>query len=61
MDWEDSQKGKISSYCGNQDTNATKLCECVNNSVFKTYAFDRKVKKYKEFTKETKEDCLNDS
>lgn len=64
--WEESQKSEISSHCSNQDANATKLCECVNDSLFKTYTFDEYSKKdkdskeYIEFLKETKEDCLDD-
>ena len=65
--WEDSQKSEISSHCSNQDANATKLCECVNDTVFKAYTFDeykaldKNAKEYKEFIKESKEDCLDDS
>ena len=65
--WNDLQKSEISSHCENKDANATKLCECVNDTVFKNYthaeykALDKNAKEYKEFTKETKEDCLDDS
>ena len=67
MGWEDSQKSEISLSCVNQDANATKLCECVNDTIFKNYtneeyvAIDKNSTQYVEFEKETKEDCLDDS
>lgn len=65
--WEDSQRDEISIVCQNKDDNATKLCECVNENLFKTYTYDeystldKNAKVYKEFLKETKEECLDDS
>ena len=65
--WEDSQRSEISSHCINQDANTSKLCECVNDTLLKAYTFDeykaleKNEKEYKEFIKETKEDCLDDS
>ena len=67
MGWEDSQRSEISLSCVNQDANATKLCECVNDTIFKKYtneeyvAIDKNSTQYVEFEKETKEDCLDDS
>ncbi|MDQ7068777.1 MAG: hypothetical protein Q9M40_12855 [Sulfurimonas sp.] len=52
------------SHC--KDTNDTKLCKCVDEATFKSYthdeyvALDKKGLEYKEWLKETKEDCLDD-
>lgn len=67
LDWEDFQRVELSAVCENKDANATKLCECVNDSIFKTYthdeysSMDKSAKEYNEFLTETKEDCLDDS
>ena len=63
--WEESQKSEMISTC--QDTNNTNLCKCVDEAIFKEYfydkykALDKNSTEYKEFIKETKEDCLDDS
>ncbi len=62
--WEESQKTEILSTC--KDSNNTKLCNCVDETIFKTYIFqeyknlDKNSKEYKEFLKDTKEECLDD-
>lgn len=62
--WEDAQKKKMLIKC--DDSNDTKLCNCIDESIFKNYIFkeynslDKESKDYKEFLKETKEDCLDD-
>ena len=62
--WEESQKVQILSTC--KDSNDTKLCNCVDETIFKTYIFkeykdlDKNSKEYKEFLKDTKEGCLDD-
>ena len=63
--WDDTQKQEMLVKC--KDSNDTKLCNCVDESIFKNYIFDeynsldKESKDYKEFLKETKEDCLDDS
>lgn len=62
--WEESQKKEMISTC--KDSNDTKLCKCVDDATFKEFTYDEYVKldknstNYKEFLKETKEDCLDD-
>ena len=62
--WEDSQKQEMLVTCN--DSNDTALCNCVDETIFKTYIFDehkaidKESKDYKEFLKDTKEDCLDD-
>lgn len=62
--WEESQKQEMLVVCN--DSNDTKLCNCVDESIFKEYthneykALDKNSKEYVEFMKETKEDCLDD-
>ena len=62
--WEDEQKSVMISHCS--DTNDTKLCTCVDEATFKNYthdeyiAVDKNSSEYREFLKDTKEDC-NDS
>ena len=64
--WEDVQKQEILESCKNTDINATQLCSCVSDSIFKNFTNEEYVRKnsgdkdYKEFIKETKEDCLDD-
>lgn len=63
--WEDEQKQTMLVLC--EDANNTELCNCVDEKIFKTYtneeyiSLSKKEKEYKEFIKETKEDCLDDS
>jgi len=63
--WEELQKQEMLSTC--VDTNDTKLCTCVDDAIFKGYiyeeykALDKNATEYKEFIKEAKEDCLDDS
>ncbi|MEA2100766.1 MAG: hypothetical protein U9P72_11625 [Campylobacterota bacterium] len=62
--WEDSQKQEMLSRC--EDSNDTKICNCIDETIFKNYTFDeftkidKESKEYKEFAKETKEDCEDD-
>jgi len=62
--WEDSQKEMLLSNC--RDSNDTKLCQCLDDTTFKTYthdeyiALDKNTTEYKEFLQEAKEDCLDD-
>jgi len=64
--WESEQKVKMISNCNSDDANSTKLCKCIDETTFKTYTHDEYVvldknsSEYKEFLKETKEDCLDD-
>lgn len=63
--WNDSQKKEMISTC--KDTNNTKLCECVDEKIFKEYVYeeyihvDKNSADYKEFLNEAKEECLDDS
>ena len=63
IEWDEDQKSKMISMC--QDLNDTKLCECIDNKIFKEFSFDEYVavdknaSEYKEFIKNTKEDCLD--
>lgn len=65
IEWEDGQKSQMISTC--KDTNDTKLCECVDDKIFKGYSFkeytaiDKNSTDFKEFLKEAKEECLDDS
>ena len=62
--WEDAQKSELISTC--VDANDTKLCKCVDEAIFKgsTYeeykVLDKNSSDYKEFVKDTKEDCLDE-
>jgi len=60
--WNEIQKSEILKNCDNNDT---KLCRCIDDTIFKTYSYDeyKKLtkKEYEEFLKESKEDCLDDS
>lgn len=64
--WSDTQRSEEYSLCKNLDANATELCECIHDTVLKTYSYDeystmgKDSKEYTEFMKETKEDCLDD-
>ena len=62
--WEESQKSEMLSTC--KDSNDTKLCTCIDDGIFKSYTYDeykaqdKNSKDYKEFLKDTKEECLDD-
>jgi hypothetical protein len=62
--WEDSQKVELLSHCG--ENNETKLCKCLDKSTFKNYTYeeyivlDKNSTDYKDFLKDTTEDCLDD-
>ncbi len=63
--WNDSQKKEMLQNC--RDSNNTKLCTCVDDSIFKEFVYeeyksiDKNSTDYKKFIKESKEDCLDDS
>ena len=63
--WEETQKEKMLAVC--VDSNNSELCQCVDDTIFKEYvyeeytALDKNSTEYKEFVKEAKEDCLDDS
>ena len=63
--WDDAQKQQMISHC--VDSNDTKLCKCVDDKIFKGFvyeeyiALDKNSTEYKEFVKEAKEECLDDS
>ncbi|MEA3370091.1 MAG: hypothetical protein U9Q40_02000 [Campylobacterota bacterium] len=63
--WEETQREEMLLVCG--DNNATELCACVDETIFKEYTneeylqVDKNSTAFKEFIKETKEDCLDDS
>ncbi len=64
--WEDEQKKEMLSHCTG-DENSTKLCRCLDDATFKEYtyeeykALDKNGSDYKEFLKDAREDCLDDS
>lgn len=63
--WNETQKEEMLKTCN--DSNNTELCKCVDDSIFKEFVFeeyksiDKNSTDYKEFLKDTKEDCLDDS
>jgi len=63
--WNETQKQEIISTC--KDANNSELCRCVDETIFKAYvydeykALDKNSSEYREFLKETKEECLDDS
>jgi len=63
--WEESQKQEMLKSCS--ESNNSELCNCVDETIFKSYvyedynALDKNSTELKEFIKETKEDCLDDS
>ncbi len=63
--WDEKQKEEMLSTC--KDTNDTKLCACLDDALFKGFVYeeykklDKNGTEYKEFLKEAKEDCLDDS
>jgi len=64
--WQEEQKKEMLSHCTG-DENSTKLCKCMDEATFKNYTYEEYKKldtnssEYKEFLKDTKEDCLDDS
>ena len=63
--WEESQRETMLQVCN--DSNATELCNCIDESIFKEYTFkeytniDKNSTEYVEFLQDTKEGCLDDS
>jgi len=63
--WDEKQKEVMLSTCN--DTNDTKLCTCLDDAIFKGFVYeeyaklDKNANRYKDFVKEAKEDCLDDS
>lgn len=63
--WNELQKQELISTC--VDSNDTKLCKCVDEAIFKGFTYeeykaqDKNSSKYKEFIKEAKEECLDES
>ena len=63
--WNETQKQEMLVVC--VDSNNSELCKCVDDAIFKGYdyeeykALDKNSTEYKEFVKEAKEDCLDDS
>ncbi|MDQ1244597.1 MAG: hypothetical protein QG565_937, partial [Campylobacterota bacterium] len=63
--WDEKQKVEMISTCKN-DNNAS-LCECVDEKIFKEYSFesykglDKNSSDFREFIKDTKEECADDS
>ena len=63
--WSESQKEEMLLVC--KDSNNIELCKCVDNSIFKEFVYDeyklinKNSDDYKEFLKNTEEDCLDDS
>ena len=63
--WEDEQKQKMLVTCN--DTNNTKLCNCIDEKIFKEYIYDEykildeNSSDYKEFIKDAKEEWLDNS
>ena len=62
--WEESQKSELLSTC--RDVNDTKLCECMDDKIFKGYVYedylhvDKNSSDYKEFLEDAKEECEDD-
>jgi len=63
--WDETQKQEMISTC--KDSNDTKLCECVDDLIFKEFTYeeyisiDKNSSDYQEFLTEAKEDCSDDS
>ncbi|WP_372998535.1 hypothetical protein [Sulfurimonas sp.] len=63
--WDEAQKQEMISTC--VDANNSELCKCVDEAIFKEYvyddykALDKNSSEYKEFLKETKEGCQDES
>ena len=64
--WQEEQKKEMLSHCSG-DENSTKLCRCLDDATFKEFtyeeykALDKNGTDYKEFVKDAKEECLDDS
>lgn len=64
--WNEEQRNAESTLV-QSDANATDLSKCLSDSIFKSYTYeeynslDKNSSEYKEFIKETKEDCLDES
>jgi len=62
--WEESQKVQMLSTC--KDSNDTKLCNCIDETIFKSYVFeeyknlDKNSSDYQEFLKDSKDECQDD-
>ena len=60
--WHESEKVKMLKRC--DDSNETKVCNCIDESIFKEYTYREykalDVVKKKEFEKEAREDCVDD-
>lgn len=62
--WDDKQKQEMISTCSNEKDK--KLCECIDDKIFKEFDHaeyihvDKNSTDYKEFLKESKEECLDD-
>jgi hypothetical protein len=63
--WQTAQKTEMLKVC--KDANNTELCNCIDESIFKEYTneeylkLDKSASTFKEFLKETQEECLDDS
>ncbi|MDA7817618.1 hypothetical protein N9A28_05460 [Sulfurimonas sp.] len=63
--WNESQKQEYISTCNNENNES--LCACLSQTVFKASfndeftAMDKNSTEFKEFIKESKEDCTDDS
>jgi hypothetical protein len=63
--WDEEQKKEMLSNCKG-DENSTKLCRCIDDATFKNYVYEEYIKldknstDYKEFLKDTTEECLDD-
>ncbi|MBU0721387.1 hypothetical protein KJ877_08595 [bacterium] len=63
--WNAGDKKEYVSTCRSENNES--LCECISDAVFKEYtlesfeALDKNGSDFKEFIKETKEECLDDS
>ena len=59
--WQDEQKIQMLKTC--EDSNDTKLCNCMDETIFKNYtnieykSLDKNASEFKEFVKETTEGC----
>ena len=64
--WNEAQKSEMLSHCKG-DENSTKLCKCLDDMTFKNYTYEEYKKldtnssDYKDFLKDAKDDCLDDS
>jgi hypothetical protein len=64
--WQEDQKDEMLSHCRG-DENSTKLCRCLDDATFKEFTYeeykkiDKNATEYKEFLKDAKEECLDDS